>query len=148
MNGSSNPSAHQLLDHQNFRRHMFALTSTVAGGIMATHLLIVLQDHKITILTALALTVVAIAYYLQTYRSRIVFRRVRHGSFLAHLSGYVIVVGSFYLHPGYLLASNQRDLIDANWYGPLFGMGIFWGLGLATHAAGTLLTKGFEDVQI
>lgn len=148
MNSSRNQSAHQLLEHQNFREHLFKLTAIVAGGVMATHVAIVLQDHKVTILAFLALAVVAIAYYVQTYRFRIVFRRVRHGSFLAHLSGYVIVVGSFYLHAGYLLASNQRDLIDANWYGLLFGMGLFWGLGLVTHAAGTFMTKGFEDVQI
>ncbi len=62
--------------------------------------------------------------------------------------GYVLVVGSYWLHAIWLWTTGRGAIVDADWYGVLFGLGLFWGLGLAIHTVVNLRTNGFEDTAI
>lgn len=123
---------------------------SLIGAVMVLHLLIVLADHRITVLTTLPLVAIAIAYaaYLLT-RGR-ALGRVRYGRFVAHALAYAIINVGYLLHAYVLIAVGSPAItghgaaVDGPWLGAALAMPAFWGLGLILHGIGAVLDRGFE----
>jgi len=122
------------------------------GANAVLHLVIVLADNRITVLTTLPLVVIAIGYavYLIVFGRSL--GRVRYGRLVAHALTYATVNTGYLLHTYLLVASAapavQGDghlALDAGWFGASLGMAGFWGIGLLTHALAALHERGFES---
>lgn len=129
-------------------RRLTWFAAAMVAGVSAVHLVVAMSDYQITLLAQLALAVVAVGYFVFYRANYLSLRRVRYGRLTAHVIGFVIVNGSYWLHAAYLWGSGQGSVVNADWYGLLFGMGLFWGLGLTIHAVATIAGKGFEDAVV
>ncbi|MDN5688297.1 MAG: hypothetical protein L0G94_16700 [Brachybacterium sp.] len=127
----------------------YALCLLVANAVV--HLIIVLADNRITVLTTLPLVMVAIGYavYLIVFGRSL--GRVRYGRLVAHALTYAMVNTGYLLHAYILVASaspaiqgSGRIALDAGWLGATLGMAGFWGIGLITHGLAALHERGFE----
>jgi len=109
---------------------MFALCA-------ALQVIIALRGNHIDLVSQLLLVVVALYYAWYHYASRTLLRRLRFGRLVAHVVGFLIVNLSYHLHAFVLFVSgsvaiNGSDAyfgIDEGWFGVLFGMTTFWGIG-------------------
>jgi hypothetical protein len=125
----------------------FALV--MLGGVTIVQLIIAfVADNRITVGSTLPLVLVAIDYGYFQYRHRKRLRMRAYSEYFVHLCGYILVNGSYWLHAWVLVLIGNRDLIDNGWYPALFGMSLFWGVGLLIHTFGALVSKGHEDVHI
>lgn len=115
---------------------------------------IVVAGNQIGI-TAFALTaVVAIVYAFYHWTRRATLSQIRFGRLVAHLCGFITVNLGFHIHAAVLIGINSTAIrgdadfpIDDQWFGVLFGMFIFWGLGLLTHLTASIGSRGFEDLH-
>ena len=106
-------------------------------------------------ITALALTaVVAVVYASYTWTRRLPLSHIRFGRVIAHLCGFITVNLGFHIHAAILIVTNNAAIrgdanfpIDDQWFGVLFGMFVFWGLGLLAHLAASISARGFEDLR-
>lgn len=105
--------------------------------------------------TALALTaVVAVVYGRYHWTRRASLSQIRFGRIVAHLCGFITVNLGFHIHAAVLILMNSPAIrgdadfpINDQWFGVLFGMFIFWGIGLLAHLAASIGARGFEDLH-
>lgn len=130
---------------------LFPYALAVLVATMCVHLIIVLANNRITLLTTLPLLVIALGYavYLMTYGRAL--GRVRYGRLVAHALTYAIVNTGYLLHAYVLIASASPAIqgdghlaLNAGWFGATFGMAGFWGIGLISHGLAALRERGFE----
>lgn len=136
------PSTAQVRQRVGWYAAAMIVGVSVVQAIIATH------GHRITLVSTLALAVVALGYLAFNMATHQWLRRVRYGRLTVHAVGYVIVNGSYWLHATWLWTTGRGAVVDADWYGSLFGMGLFWGLGLTIHTIANLRTDGFEEAFI
>lgn len=118
-------------------------------GVAIVQLYIVFAaDNRITLGSEVLLAVVAIYYASFLYWHRKRLRMRAYGEYFVHLFGFILVNGSYWFHASILVLAGNRDLIDGSWSAVLFGMSLFWGIGLLIHTCGALITKGHESVHI
>lgn len=119
------------------------------GGVTCVQLFIAfVAENQITLGSYLLLAAVAIYYASFLYRQRKPLRMRAYSEYVAHLYGFILVNGSYWFHAGLLVLAGNQDLIDGSWSAVLFGMSLFWGVGLLIHTFGALVTKGHENVHI
>ena len=44
------------------------------------------------------------------------------------------------------IRGDEHFWIDTGWFGVLFAMSMFWGLGLAVHTIASIANRGFEEL--
>lgn len=130
------------------RRQLTIFGGAMLVGVAVVHGLIAVQGQRITLLSQLALGVVALGYLAFFSTHYLELRRSRFALLSAHAIGYVIVNSSYWIHAGYLWTSGQGGRIDSAWYGSLLGMSICWGAGLAFHAWHTTHRDGFDGAAV
>lgn len=142
---STKPTGTLPISNQEFLQFALAML----GGVAVVQLFIaIVADNRITLGSNLLLAVVAIYYAFFAYAYRKRLRMRAYGEYAVHLCGYLLVNGGYWLHAGVLVLGGHSELIDDAWYGVLFGMSLFWGIGLLIHTVGALMTKGHENVHI
>ncbi len=134
------------------RAHASLLPYALAllGANLVLHLVIVLGDNRLTVLTTLPLVAIALgaAIYLAT-RGR-GLGRVRYGRFVAHALLYATVNVGYLLHAWVLVMlgapvlSGGPSAPGGAWAGAVLAMASCWGLGLVLHGLGAVLDRGFE----
>lgn len=143
-------------DSRAARAHssLFPYALALLAATALVHLIIVLADNRITLLTTLPLIVVALGYagYLIGFGRAL--GRVRYGRLVAHAFTYAAVNTGYLLHAYVLIASASPAIqgdgpiaLDPGWLGATFGMAGFWGLGLLAHALAALREHGFEAAR-
>ena len=122
-------------------------------GILATmcialQAIIAIRGHKIDHVAGLLTAVVALYYAYSQITTRTKLNKIRFGRLAHHIAAFVIVNISFHIHAGYLLVSGQKELIQEDWYGVLFAMFIFWGLGFLMHFTASVAQRGYEELEV
>lgn len=138
----------------NARQMMLPYLAVMVTLNVALQVGIVIAGNQIGF-PALALTaVVAVVYGLYDWRRRGKLSQIRFGRLVAHLCGFITVNLGFHIHAVVLILINSPAIrgdanfaIDDQWFGVLFGMFTFWGLGLLTHLAASIGARGYEDLH-
>ena len=114
---------------------------------------IAVRGSNIDLTAQLLLAVVALYYAWYHYTSRNLMRRLRFGRLVAHLIGFLIINLSYHIHAFILFVSKNPAIkgpgeftIEPSWFGVLFGMTTFWGLGLLIHLVASIANRGFEEL--
>ena len=112
------------------------------------------RGNHLDLVSQLLLACIALYYAWYHYASRAKLRRLRFGRLVAHVVGFLIVNLSYHVHAYILLATNNPAIqgtdkfaIDPTWFGALFGMTTFWGLGLLFHLIASISYRGFEELH-
>lgn len=119
------------------------------AGVSVVHgYMVFAEASRITVMSALLLAGVAV--YLAGFQilQAKALRQRRYGTYSGHLIAYLIVNGSYWLHAAVLVATSNSAVLDSTWQGALFGMSGFWGVGLAFHTLGAVMSRGFEDANV
>jgi hypothetical protein len=120
--------------------------------VAALHVVIVIDDNQIRLLSTLLLAGVAAYYFvfLAVRGSRL--RQVRFGMLVAHATAYAIVNVSYLLHAAILIVADNPAIrgdahfvLDPGWFGVTFGMATGWGIGLLLHAFASIANRGWEE---
>lgn len=126
---------------------MVVLNILLQFGIAAT-------GNHIDLTAALMTAVVALVYGLYHWTRREPLSQIRFGRLVAHLCGFITVNLGFHVHAALLIGSNNEAIrgdagfpIDDQWFGVLFGMFVFWGVGLLIHLTASIASRGFEDLR-
>ncbi len=135
---------------QSLLKH-FAIMATICTALQV---IISARGNHIDFISQLLLGCVALYYGWYHYTSREQLRRLRFGRLVAHVVGFLIVNLSYHLHAFILFVSNNPSIrgtanfsIDPSWFGVLFGMTTFWGLGLLIHLVASISNRGFEELH-
>lgn len=130
-------------------KQLLRYTLVIASGVLVVQLYIALIAHNsVDVWSMLLLSIVALYMAWFLWWQRRALRQRAYAGYLLHVLTYLIVNGSYWLHAALLFASGNGNLVDAAWQGALFGMSLIWGAGLLLHPLGTLLSKGYEDVNV
>ena len=128
----------------------FGIMLVLCAALQVT---IALRGSHIDLTSQLMLVVVALYYAWYQYASHDKLRRLRFGRLVSHVVGFLIVNLSFHIHAFVLFISNNPAIkgsdgfsIDPSWFGVLFGMITFWGLGLLAHLIASIANRGFEEL--
>lgn len=122
-------------------------------AMTAIQVLIAVTGGEITLVATIALAVVAIAMVIWVLVNYKVLRRIRFGSVLANVIGFVVVTTSFNLHAliRVIVLSEQGAAATAEaffgtaWFGLTLGMSAIWGVGVIFHLVGSVLGRGWDD---
>jgi 1,4-dihydroxy-2-naphthoate octaprenyltransferase len=138
---------------QDSRRSLLRHFAIMLVSCVALQTVIAVRGNHIDVVSQLLLGCVALYYGWYHYSSRDQLRRLRFGRLVAHVVGYLIVNLSFHIHAFILIVSSNPAIkgtadftIDQGWFGVLFGMTTFWGLGLLTHLTASIAKRGFEEL--
>lgn len=136
------------------RKMMLTYTGVLLALNILVQLIIVMRDNKIDVVSTLVLGVVYVYYLYFSYlnpNTKNTLNQLRFGRLIAHVVTFVIVNVSYHLHAFILIIANSDSirgnkdfLMDPGWFGPLFGMLTFWGIGLLMHIIGSIISRGFE----
>jgi hypothetical protein len=138
---------------QAAKRSLLQYTAVLAGMCTFLQVFIAVRGNHIDVLSQVMLGVVALYYVWYHYREKTLLSKVRFGRLVAHLVGFLVVNLSYHIHGYFLLISNSAAIrgdehfwIETGWFGVLFGMSMFWGLGLAVHTIASIANRGFEEL--
>lgn len=130
-------------------KHAFVMLVSCA----ILQIVIAVRGNHIDLLSQLLLGVVALYYAWYHITAKDLLSRVRFGRLVAHLTGFLIVNLSYHAHAFILYVSNNSAIrgtndfaIDSGWFGVLFGMTTFWGIGLLIHMIASIASRGFEEL--
>lgn len=112
----------------------------------------VVGEFSITL--PLVLFVGVFLYYVYyNLTSKKVLSRVRYGLVVAHVASFLIINIPFHLYAFILFMGNNSAIrgndhfaLSPDWYGVLFGMTTFWGIGLLVHLIASVANRGFEEL--
>ena len=114
---------------------------------------IAVRGNHIDLVSQLLLACVALYYTWYHITAKDLLSKVRFGRLVAHLCGFLIVNLSYHAHAFILYVSNNPAIrgtadfsIDSGWFGILFGMTTFWGIGLLIHMIASIANRGFEEL--
>jgi hypothetical protein len=145
-----NKSINQAQEAKNSLLKHFAIMFALCAFLQIT---IAVRGNHIDLVSQFLLAVIALYYAWYNYSSRNLLRRLRFGRLVSHLVGFLIVNVSYHLHAFILFVSNNSAIkgdaeftIDPSWFGVLFGMMTFWGLGLLVHLVASIANRGFEEL--
>lgn len=123
-------------------------------AVTVLQIIIALRGNKIDIVADLILLAIALYYAWFHYASREMLSRLRFGRLVAHVVGFLTVTLSYHFHAFILYVSgseaikgNEDFSIDQGWFGVLFGMTTFWGIGLLIHLVASISNRGFEELK-
>lgn len=128
---------------------LLMMFTNIAISLNGNHLY---QDSAVTLPMAL-FTLVFLYYVYYHITSKNLLAKIRYGRFVAHVVSYLIINISFHLHAFILFAQNspairgdQYFALSSDWFGVLFGMSTFWGIGLLIHMIASIANRGFEEL--
>lgn len=111
-------------------------------------IIIAMRGHAMDLTAGVLTAIVAIYYAYSQITNRKKLNKIRFGRLIHHVIAFVIVNLSFHVHAGYLLVTGQQDLITPDWFGVLFAMFIFWGLGFLIHLTASVAMRGYEELEV
>jgi hypothetical protein len=133
---------------RSLTKHFFIMLASTA----LLHLVIVFRNNKLDLTSQIMLGAIALYYFWYNYSSREKLIRLRFGRLVAHVIGFLIINLSYHLHAFILFITNSESIkgnsefgINSNWFGALFGMTTFWGIGLLIHLIASIMNRGFEE---
>ena len=138
---------------QQAKRSLLIYSAVLIGLCASLQGLIAYRGNNIDVVSQLFLAVIALYYAWYNYVSRDQLRRVRFGRVISHMIVFLVVNVSYHLHALILFTSNSSAItgtkdfgINEDWFGLLFGMTTFWGLGLLVHTIASVANRGFEEL--
>jgi hypothetical protein len=160
------------IDYANQARKSLLQYAAILGALMAAvcvtmaanghHLYIIetVSETKDTVVGAFSITLplllfvgVFLYYVYYNLTSKKLLSRVRYGLLVAHVTSFLIVNIPFHLYAFILFMSNNAAIrgnenfaMSPDWYGVLFGMTTFWGIGLLVHTVASVANRGFEEL--
>lgn len=135
-------------EHLNVNKILLPYLGILTLLCIAIQAIIALRGHKIDHVAGLLTVAVALYYAYSQIATRARLNKIRFGRIIHHIAAFVIVNLSFHIHAGYLLVSGQKELIQEDWYGVLFAMFIFWGLGFLIHLTASIAQRGYEELEV
>ena len=135
------------------RKSLLQHTGIMAVMVTVLQLFLYWNGSPIDGSANLGLVVIALYYLWYHYTSRDLLAKVRFCRLVAHLIGFLIVNISYHLHAFILMIQNSPAIrgdgqfpINPGWFGVLFGMATFWGIGLLIHMIASIANRGFEEL--
>lgn len=120
----------------------------------ALQIFIALRGSHIDTPSTLLLGATAVYYFWYQSAKSSLLCKIRYGKLVAHLAGFLIVNLSYHVHAFVLMVTDNAAIvghdylpINADWFGVLFGMTTFWGVGLFIHLIASVANRGFEDAN-
>lgn len=117
-------------------------------------IVIALRGNHIDFVSQLLLAVIAVYYFWYHYTTKDQLSKLRFGRLVAHLVGFLVVNLSYHIHAFVLFVTSNPAIkgtdgfsIDPSWFGVLFGMFSFWGIGLLIHLVASIANRGFEELS-
>ncbi len=126
------------------------------GLSVASHIVIALTDNRIGAVAQATVVVMALYYAYYHLKNNRKLAQIRFGKLVAHATGYLIVNLGFFVHALVLFVTGSNAIegkadsplpIDPGWFGVLFGMASFWGIGLLIHSIASIAQRGYEDLD-
>lgn len=115
--------------------------------------IIAARGSRIDVADQLLLAGIALYYAYSLYVTKDQLRLLRFGRLIAHVIGFLTVNLSYHIHAFVLFITDNPAIkgaeglnIDQSWFGVLFGMTTFWGLGLLIHLVASISNRGFEEL--
>lgn len=126
---------------------MVALNVALQAGVAFAGSTIGVASYALT-------AVVLVVYVVYHWTRRAELAQIRFGRPVAHVCGFITVNLVFHIHAAVLIVINSPSIrgdanfpINDQWFGVLFGMFVIWGIGLIIHLAGSIGSRGFEDLH-
>ena len=121
----------------------------LAVGLVLTHVVIGADSEgHIGTLGGLALAGVGVFIAVFMYVRRAAMTQRRYAYYFLHVIAFLMVNASFMLHAVLMYSSGRGDEIMGSWRGVVFERPLFWAIGLFLHTLGTILSKGYEHVEV
>lgn len=118
-------------------------------GLALTHVVIgAVNDGRMSTLGGLALAGLGVFMAVFMYVRRAAMTQRRYAYYFLHVIAYLMINASFMLHAALMYSSGRGDEIADSWRGVLFAMPLFWAIGLFLHTLGTLVSTGYEHVEV
>ncbi len=137
---------------QKAKKSLLTYFSVILLSGVALQVLIATRGSNIDLIAGLGTAAIAVYYFWYNYSANKLLSKVRFTQLVAHLVGFVIINLSYHIHAFILFVNNNEAIkgtsdfsINEGWFGVLFGMTCFWGIGLLIHAFGSILNRGFEN---
>lgn len=115
--------------------------------------LIWLRGSAIDDFSKWVLAFIAGFYAIYSLINKKLLSSVRFGNLTLHFLTYLLINLSFHVHAYLLIINNNPIIYGSNdfllspgWFGVLFGMSVFWGIGLMIHAISSVSFRGFEGL--
>lgn len=139
---------------QKASKSLLKHTGIMFVSCVVLQIAITLRDNKIDLISQLLLVGIAIYYVWYNITSKDQLSKLRFGRLVAHLVGFLVVNLSYHTHAFVLFVTNNPAIkgtdsfpINSGWFGVLFGMMTFWGLGLLIHTVALITNRGFEELS-
>lgn len=138
---------------QKAKKSLLQHTFVMVVSCIILQIIISIRGNRIDLISNLLLACVALYYAWYHVTAKNLLSRVRFGRLVAHLIGFLAVNLSYHFHAFILFISNNSAIhgtnnfaIDPVWFGVLFGMTTFWGIGLLIHMIASIANRGFEEL--
>jgi hypothetical protein len=129
----------------------YALVLVILSTLL--QIFIAIRGNHIDFLSQLFLVVIAVYYFWYHYATKNQLSKLRFGRLVAHLIGFLVINLSYHIHALILFVTSNPAIkgtegftIDPAWFGVLFGMFSFWGVGLLIHLVASVVNRGFEEL--
>lgn len=136
-----------------YKRSLLQYTTVMIALSTLLQIFIAVRGNHIDFLSQLFLAVIAVYYFWYHYTTKNQLSKIRFGRLVAHLIGFLVVNLSYHIHALILFVTSNPAIkgsdgftIDPSWFGVLFGMFSFWGIGLLIHLLASIANRGFEEL--
>jgi hypothetical protein len=138
---------------QEAKSSLLQHTAVMLISCTLLQVVIAVRGNHIDLVSQLLLVCVALYYLWYHASAKNLLSKVRFGRLVAHLIGFLAVNISYHLHAFFLFIAVNPAIkgtgdfpIDPGWFGVLFGMTTFWGIGLLIHMIASIANRGFEEL--
>lgn len=135
------------------RKSLLKYAGILVSACVALQIVIAVRGSQIDLVAGLLTGLIALYYAYYQYASLGTLRYFRFGRLISHLVAFIAVNLSFHFHALVLFITDSTAIdggsnfpIDEQWFGVLFGMATFWGIGALIHTIASIASRGFEDV--
>lgn len=130
------------------RQLLAYLAALAVGAAVVQGYTALATDSRITAMTGLLLALLAAYVAVFVGRNATGLRTRAYAMYLVHAAAYLVIVGSFWIHAGLLVGTDNADVLARGWSGPLTAMSLVWGAGLLLHTIGAMLDRGYDHVEV
>ena len=116
-------------------------------------IIIAVRANGIDLLAGILTAVIALYYGYSQIVNRKKLNNIRFGRLIHHIIAFVTVNLSFHIHAAILAIVSTTNThkfevaLLPEWYGVIFGMFVFWGLGLLIHMTASVAMRGYEELK-
>lgn len=136
-----------------YKKSLLQYTAVVVVLSALLQIFIAIRGNHIDFLSQLFLAIIAVYYFWYHYTTKNQLSKLRFGRLVAHLIGFLVINLSYHIHAMILFVTDSSAIkgtgefsIDSAWFGVLFGMFCFWGIGLFIHLVASIANRGFEEL--